>query len=63
MYISRENRLLIVHGLIDENVHFQHTSVLVNGLVRACKPHQLQVCIIQLILTYECFSEQSSQGM
>ena len=42
-FLFRENRLLIVHGLIDENVHFQHTSVLVNGLVRACKPHQLQV--------------------
>lgn len=40
---DEENRLLIVHGLIDENVHFQHTSVLVNGLVKACKPHQLQV--------------------
>ena len=39
----RENRLLIVHGLIDENVHFLHSSVLVNALIRACKPHHVQV--------------------
>lgn len=40
---SRENRLLIIHGLIDENVHFYHTSQLVNALVRLNKPYQLQV--------------------
>jgi hypothetical protein len=34
---------LIVHGLIDENVHFYHTSVLINALVKACKPYDLQV--------------------
>ena len=39
----RGNRLLIVHGLIDENVHFFHTSQLINSLVKACKPYQLQV--------------------
>ncbi|XP_076438854.1 dipeptidyl peptidase 9-like [Babylonia areolata] len=40
---DEENRLLIVHGLIDENVHFHHTSKLVTALVKACKPHRLQV--------------------
>ncbi|KAI0215431.1 Dipeptidyl peptidase 9 [Lamellibrachia satsuma] len=40
---SEENRLLIVHGLMDENVHFSHTSALINALIRACKPYQLQV--------------------
>ncbi|KAI8503314.1 dipeptidylpeptidase [Branchiostoma belcheri] len=40
---EEENRLLIVHGLIDENVHFYHTSILINALVKACKPYQLQV--------------------
>nr|KAG5690825.1 hypothetical protein BaRGS_011006 [Batillaria attramentaria] len=40
---DEENRLLIVHGLIDENVHFHHTSQLVSALVKACKPHRLQV--------------------
>jgi hypothetical protein len=43
LFNFRENRLLIVHGLIDENVHFQHSSILVNALVRACKPYRLQV--------------------
>uniref|UniRef100_A0A182NSD9 Peptidase S9 prolyl oligopeptidase catalytic domain-containing protein n=1 Tax=Anopheles dirus TaxID=7168 RepID=A0A182NSD9_9DIPT len=40
---DEDNRLLIIHGLIDENVHFYHTSQLVNRLVRANKPYQLQV--------------------
>ena len=43
MFLVRENRLLIVHGLMDENVHFSHTSALINALIRACKPYQLQV--------------------
>ncbi|XP_065336278.1 dipeptidyl peptidase 9 [Cloeon dipterum] len=38
-----EDRLLIIHGLLDENVHFQHTSMLINALVKAGKPYQLQV--------------------
>ncbi|KAG8227172.1 hypothetical protein J437_LFUL008056 [Ladona fulva] len=37
------NRLLIIHGLMDENVHFVHTSELIGALVRAGKPYQLQV--------------------
>ena len=28
-------RLLLVHGLIDENVHFRHTARLINALIRA----------------------------
>lgn len=40
---DQENRLLIIHGMIDENVHFAHTSQLINALVRAGKPYQLQV--------------------
>lgn len=40
---DEDNRLLIIHGLIDENVHFFHTSQLVNGLIKANKPYQLQV--------------------
>lgn len=38
-----ENRLLIIHGLIDENVHFYHTSQLISSMVKAGKPYQLQV--------------------
>ncbi|EPB85276.1 hypothetical protein HMPREF1544_07957 [Mucor circinelloides 1006PhL] len=46
-YVNRfpdnENRLLIAHGLIDENVHFRNTELLVSQLVRLKKPHYLQV--------------------
>ncbi|KAF7284247.1 hypothetical protein GWI33_022397 [Rhynchophorus ferrugineus] len=40
---DEENRLLIIHGLIDENVHFYHTSQLINSMIRAGKPYQLQI--------------------
>ncbi|XP_034233553.1 dipeptidyl peptidase 9 isoform X2 [Thrips palmi] len=40
---DEENRLLIIHGLIDENVHFLHTTQLINALVKVGKPYQLQV--------------------
>jgi len=40
---NEENRLLIIHGLIDENVHFLHTSQLINALVKAGKPYHLQI--------------------
>jgi hypothetical protein len=43
--INRENRLLIVHGMIDENVHLIHTTALVNELLKSCKPHKLQVTV------------------
>jgi len=33
--------LMIVHGLIDENVHFRHSARLINALVRARKPYEL----------------------
>ncbi len=34
-------KLLIIHGLIDENVHFRHTARLINALIRARKPYDL----------------------
>jgi dipeptidyl-peptidase-4 len=34
-------RLLLVHGLIDENVHFRHTARLVNALIRERKRYEL----------------------
>jgi len=38
------NRLLIIHGLMDENVHFyQHTAPLLQALVKHGKPYQLQI--------------------
>ncbi|XP_022256745.1 dipeptidyl peptidase 9-like [Limulus polyphemus] len=40
---NEENHLLIIHGLMDENVHFAHTTQLVSALVKAGKPYHLQV--------------------
>ncbi|KAJ3408063.1 hypothetical protein HDV05_005152 [Chytridiales sp. JEL 0842] len=46
-YIDRfpdtDNRLLIIHGSIDENVHFKNTEILVSALVKMSKPHRVQV--------------------
>jgi dipeptidyl aminopeptidase/acylaminoacyl peptidase len=39
---TSENRLLIAHGQIDENVHFESTEILVSALVKYNKPHVLQ---------------------
>lgn len=36
-----KGRLLLVHGMIDENVHFRHTARLINALVAAGKPYEL----------------------
>lgn len=36
----RDGRLLIVHGSIDENVHFTHTEQFVNSLIAAGKPFE-----------------------
>ena len=34
-------KLLLVHGLIDENVHFRHTARLIDSLVQAGKEYDL----------------------
>ena len=34
-------KLLLVHGLIDENVHFRHTARLINALIQSRKPYDL----------------------
>uniref|UniRef100_A0A915I2Q4 Dipeptidyl peptidase 8 n=1 Tax=Romanomermis culicivorax TaxID=13658 RepID=A0A915I2Q4_ROMCU len=36
-------RLLLLHGLVDENVHFSHTSAIIGALIKAGKPYQLQI--------------------
>ncbi|CAA0812995.1 prolyl oligopeptidase family protein [Striga hermonthica] len=38
-----EGKLLLVHGMIDENVHFRHTARLVNALVSAGKFYELLI--------------------
>ena len=40
---NEENRLVIVHGLTDENVHFFHTSSLLTSLINLDKPYTLKV--------------------
>lgn len=36
-----KGKLLLVHGMIDENVHFRHTARLVNSLIAAGKSYEL----------------------
>lgn len=38
-----KGKLLLVHGMIDENVHFRHTARLVNAFIAADKPYELLV--------------------
>ena len=38
---NMRGRLLLVHGLIDENVHFRHTARLINRLIAAGKDYDL----------------------
>jgi len=39
----RADRLLILHGMLDENVHLRHTERLIETLIRFGKPYQLQI--------------------
>jgi dipeptidyl-peptidase-4 len=36
-----KGRLMLVHGLIDENVHFRHTARLINAFIQARKTYSL----------------------
>ena len=36
-------RLLLIHGLIDENVHFRHTARLMDALIEANRPYDLLI--------------------
>ena len=38
-----KGKLLLIHGLIDENVHFRHTARLINALIRAGKTFELSL--------------------
>lgn len=39
--LNMRGKLLLVHGLIDENVHFRHTARLINRLIAAGKDYDL----------------------
>lgn len=49
---DEENRLLIIHGMIDENVHFAHTRKLIDALIKENKPYQLLVINKHYIIMY-----------
>jgi len=34
-------RLLLIHGMLDENVHFRHTARFVDALIKANKPYEI----------------------
>jgi hypothetical protein len=38
---TMKGKLLLIHGLIDENVHFRHTARLINALIRERKRYEL----------------------
>lgn len=38
-----QGKLLLVHGMIDENVHFRHTARLINALINAGKSYELLI--------------------
>jgi dienelactone hydrolase len=40
---NMKGKLMIVHGLIDENVHFRHTTRLINKLIAAGKDYDLLI--------------------
>lgn len=61
---DEEGRLLVVHGLIDENVHFAHTEKLINSLISAGKPFQQLVCelFFKIIIWYFRYFLPSAMG-
>jgi dipeptidyl aminopeptidase/acylaminoacyl peptidase len=40
---EQEGRLVIAHGLLDENVHFTHTAALLDRLITLGKPYSLKL--------------------
>ncbi|CAK9293282.1 unnamed protein product [Gordionus sp. m RMFG-2023] len=43
LFPDEENRLLLIHGLMDENVHFHNTALLIQELIKHNKPYRLLV--------------------
>jgi dipeptidyl-peptidase-4 len=40
---AMEGALMLVHGMIDENVHFRHTGRLITTLIEKGKPYEIQL--------------------
>ena len=40
---DRPGRVLIIHGMSDENVLYTHTSLLIDALISHGKPYQVQL--------------------
>ena len=40
---DEENRVVVIHGLADENVHMFHTSKLINAMIKQYKPYVLKI--------------------
>lgn len=38
---NMQGHLMVIHGLIDENVHFRHTARLINRLIECRKKYDL----------------------
>ncbi|CAN6221290.1 unnamed protein product [Urochloa humidicola] len=38
-----KGKLLLVHGMVDENVHFRHSARLINSLIAARKPYDILI--------------------
>jgi len=38
-----KGKLMLVHGMVDENVHFRHTARLIDALIQHGKPHDLLI--------------------
>ncbi len=38
-----KGKLLVLHGLLDENVHFRHTARLINALIADRVPYELML--------------------
>lgn len=55
--------MLILHGFLDENVHFFHTNFLVSQIIRAGKPYQLQVSLNIMEHTSRCILYSFDQSM
>ena len=41
--MTPRNKLMLVHGLIDENVHFRHTARLINTMIEKRRKYELML--------------------